>query len=437
MRGSGVACSSLFPWSCMLLMFISCGTFVSASSQDPCAYAANPEACHYDQAKQLLAQLSPQEAQQSPPQEAFMEVDKTMRQQSRTESSSSDDLNADDDERVPDGGPMSKSENSELKTMVLKQALDVLEGEAPASASLENATLQLEQQLEDIEPGAIEAFRSEHLAAAMNAKGPHPKPRLRAAVAARLLSGAEWDGEGEVAGAIAKLENVAMNEKGVDPDTYLCSTKGCGTFGCGTGADPSNQECDVTSAKKCADGHGVCRRERGKVLDGIFKIEVMAEPGHFLFLPSWDDSDTVSAITPAKHAKGDPGPKGQWHIVLNADGSIMLYTEEFGPEYWLSIEEHAGKKLLAYRGFTSPVAASFTVHTNKEEDEMYVRDVPFKYYITDSGDGDFRPDPVLDKKAASLKFHPPLPDEVKIIADSAYCMSLLVPVILFCMSLSL
>jgi hypothetical protein len=428
----GVVDLPLLSSSCMLLVLLSCGTLVSGGSDDPCVFAADPEQCHYDQAKALLAQLSPQQG-------ALMEVDQAVRPAARAttaESSESDDLNAGD--RAPDGGSLSKTENQELKTMVLKQALDVLEGEAPASASLENATLQLEQQLEDIEPGAVEAFRSQHLAAAMNSQGPHPKPRLRAAVAARLLSGAEWDGQGNVAGAISKLENVALNDQkqAIQPDVYLCSKHGCSMFGCGTGADPSNEECDPLGKDKCADGHGTCRPEKGKVLDGTFKIEVMAEPGHFLYLPDWDDSDTISAISPAKHKKGDPGAKGHWYVVLNADGSIMLYTKEFGPEYWLSIEEHAGKKLLAYRGFTSPVAASFTVHTNKDEDELYVRDVPFKYYITDSGDGDFRPDPVLDKKAATLKFHPPLPDEVKIIADSAYCMSV-VPVILLCIGLHL
>lgn len=421
--------------------------FVSGTRQDPCAFAANPEDCHYQKAQALLARLSP-------PQDALVEVaqESASVQVPNGESSESNDPNADqmaeelssattgsglDVELAGDGGPLSEHEDLELKTMVLKQALDVLEGEAPASASLENATLQIEQQLEDIEPGAVNAFRTQHLAAAMNSNVKSPAPRLRAAVAARLLSGVEWESKGEVASALSKLENVALHgHKGIDPETYLCSIKSCGTFGCGTGADPANSECDPTGEKKCADGHGTCRAKRGRVLDGHFKIEIMNEPGHFLYLPDWDDEEQISAISPAKHKAGDPGPKGYWKVVLNADGTIMLYCEEFGPEYWLSIEEHAGKKLLAYRHFTSPVAISFTAHTNKEEDQLYLRDVPFKCYITDKGDGEFQPDSVLDKMAANLKFHPPLPDDVPMIADSARGMSVLA-VILLCVALSL
>lgn len=335
-----------------------------------------------------------------------------------------------------DGGNSSAREAKQLKTMVLKQALDILEGEAPASPSLEKATMQLEQDLEDIEPGAVDTFRSEHLADTINARGPAPAPHLRAAVAARVLSTADWGNNDEVANVITNLEHVAQHGRSsMDPSTYLCSKNSCADLGCGTGADPANAECDVTGEKKCADGHGKCRRGRGKVLDGKFKIEIMSEPGNFLYMPEWDESQ-VSPISELAHKAGEPGADGQWKVVLNVDDTLMMYTEKYGPDYWLSIEEHAGKKLLAYRGFTSPVACSFTVHTNKEGDQVYLRDVPFKFYITDGGKGGFKPDAALDKKAANLKFHPPLPDEVDMIADCAYFMSV-APLILACALLNL
>jgi len=438
---------------------------------DPCASSANPELCHYDQAKALLAQMSPS---QSPSQEALVQVDERVRTVSNSDtqdvatsdttndaalnaalaksgsvstsgstvSAGSADLDGHldstqdgsspggeatsaglDVDHAQDGGNSPDHEALELKTMVLKQALDVLEGEAPAPPSLEKVTMQLEEGLEDIEPGALATFRSEHLAGTMNADRPPPSANLRATVAAHTLSAADWENDDEVVAAIEKLDQVGNHgSKSIPESTYLCSKKSCGAMGCSHASDPSNAECDVTSEKKCADGHGVCRRGRGKVLKTKFKIEIMADPGSFLYMPEWGEK--VEAISALKHKRGEPGPDGLWYVVLNSDSTIMMYTEKFGPDYWLSIEEHAGKKVLAYRGFTSPVACSFTVHTNKEEDQVYLRDVPFHYFITDSGDGEFKPDPFLDKKAANLKFHPRLPSEVEMIADSAYSMSL-------------
>lgn len=446
---------------CLVLVIFSNGQSVAAFAQDPCGSAANIELCHYEQAKSLLAQLSPSQ-DASPPRDALVEVAQEVRsvvnpatqeiisgpatiagstgsadfsvEHNKNGSSSTHEATVVEPYVDPakDDRSSSESDALQLKNMVLKQALDVLEGEAPASPSLENVTMHLEEALEDIEPGALDTFRSQHLAAAINAeRPPPPATHLRAAVAARVLSMADWGNGGQVAADIAKLELVGLHGRtDIDPDTYLCSKKSCGMFGCGTGADPSNSECDQASARKCADGHGKCSRSRGQVLDGLFTIEIMGEPGNFLYMPPWDDSQ-VSAVSKVKHKAGKPGPDGQWHVVLNSDNTIMLYTKEWGPDYFLSVEEDKGELVLAYRGFTSPVAVAFTVHTNKGEDQIYLRDVPFKSYITNGGDGEFKPDVVLDKKAANLKFHPPLPEKVEMIADSAHCMSV-IPLIAVC-----
>lgn len=435
-----MAGSPLWSWPFLLLMLLCKETSVTATRrsllQDPCAFAANPEDCHYEQAKSLLTQLSPdQAAPMSPSEESLVEVTQDVKPESTDlREATTADINVDsaDDGDTADIN-VDSADDLQLKKMVLKQTLDVLEGEAPASPSLENVTLKLEQELEDIQPGALEAFRKEHLAAAINSQERPPAAHLRAAVAANLLSAADWERKSEVPGAIAKLEHVA-HRKRLDKDKYLCSYKSCSSMGCGSGADPSNDECDPMSPKKCADGHGVCRSKRGTELDGTFKIEIMREPGHFLFMPEWDE-DKIQAISPVEHKKGEPDDAGLWHIVHNSDDTLMMYTKKWGPDYWLSIEEDTdGTKVLAYRAFTSPVACSFTVHTNKEGDQVYLRDVPFKNYIADDGKGKFKPDAVLDKKAANLKFHPDLPKEVEMIADAAYCMSTIPVILVFLLS---
>lgn len=487
--------SPLWSWPCLMLLLLSTRPAVAAVAHDPCAFAANPELCHYEQAKSLLAQLSQSQdvnwvqsqlsqlAQQSPvsagasvvvSDKSLVEVNSDVRSvaSSATQeivsgpvttagSNGFTDVNVDPpaagsllarksttaDLRADPSGPvtiaasadhnadtpadesLSQDEDLQLKTMVLKQALDVLESGAPASPSLANVTMHLEEELEDIAPGAVDTFRSEHLAATINGEKSPPSLHLRAAVAARMLSAAEWGNKGEMPAAVATLEQMALQGRhGID-EKYTCSLKSCSTFGCGTGADPANSECDPTAEKRCADGHGKCRRERGKLLKGTFKIEVMAEPGSFVYMPDWDESK-ISAISAVEHTK-EPGPAGEWHVVLNSDHTLMMYTNKWGPDFWLSMEEDKGKKVLAYRAFTSPVASAFTVHTNKEEDQIYLRDVSFNHYIMDGGEGAFKPDLVLDKKAANLKFHPPLPKEVDMIADSAHCMSL-VSLILVC-----
>lgn len=85
----------------------------------------------------------------------------------------------------------------------------------------------------------------------------------------------------------------------------------------------------------CADGHGRCMSKRpAHELSGLYKIGSRRSPDNYLYM-------SCGALSPqeVRVQKGDPGKKGLWRVVVNNDDSIMLYTEECGPQYRLSIED--------------------------------------------------------------------------------------------------
>lgn len=136
----------------------------------------------------------------------------------------------------------------------------------------------------------------------------------------------------------SRLESLSAAESSRKRDPYLCSPRTeatCLVYKCD--ADPGTV-CEsgacVCKPGLCADGHGRCRSSQpARKLPGFYKIEVKESPGDYLYMD-------VGALTQeVRVQRGDPGKQGHWRVVVNNDNSVMLHTEAYGPDHFLSIED--------------------------------------------------------------------------------------------------
>lgn len=229
-------------------------------------------------------------------------------------------------------------------------------------------------------------------------------------------------------------------------DEYVCSPKTEVFCGFGGLLSPCQEEgrgeteCKdgVCQCKEgyCADGHGRClSKVKAKELPQTYKIEVVSKPGNFLYFRGESDvSQTVGFW------EGDPGSRGEWRVLVNNDNNtVMLYTKNWGTDYWLSVEQQnlllnpgAPEYQAAWTTFTSPQSCSFEVHSPSDENSetmIYLKDVRSGRWIDEQG-GVMIGTTYLDAENAKLRFHPPLTDlDIQILKDGARRAWLLVPLL--------
>lgn len=154
---------------------------------DPCKKASDVEKCHYEQAVALLENL---QANPTTLAAAPTAVSSTPAPQTVTQSAAA----------VSNGG---------TQAAALKLALEALEGRGAPPPQLDSVTQQLEDALENVEPGALSSFRSTHLAAAFNAVGEPPTLAQKAAAAQQALGGVVFPADSGVPVALDALRSVA------------------------------------------------------------------------------------------------------------------------------------------------------------------------------------------------------------------------------------
>jgi len=187
---------------------------------DPCASAVEPEKCHYNQAITLLASMTsapsaskvPLTAPVLPKAAATLPVvvaQATPRASSvlRTTAAVKSETTA-----AANSGK-GHEDRADLATkdkqsVAILMALGTLEGEDLPADSLESATMQLEDALDQLEPGALAAFRARRLAEAMNHHGPPKAAETRATEALVALQQVNWLPESAVAGAVRDLQSI-------------------------------------------------------------------------------------------------------------------------------------------------------------------------------------------------------------------------------------
>lgn len=235
-------------------------------------------------------------------------------------------------------------------------------------------------------------------------------------------------GDGRTFGPSLVTFSAPIAEEDIDED-ILCSKQtggSCHLVGCKKSRGHvrcASGEC-LCAFDYCADGLGRClKKEKAKLLPKTYQIEVVNQPGRYLYMKKI--GETIGGW------EGDPGPQGRWRVLVNNDGNtVMLYTEEWGTDYFMSVEEHAareGSPRPSYRGFDAPYGCSFEVHTDKtgKGKNIYLKDVRLNtwiqgpsalwapFYGLDASKW-------LDREAAKLRFHPPLTEEdVKMLKDQA------------------
>lgn len=183
---------------------------------DPCASAAEPEKCHYNQAVNMLAHMTAVPSASKVPLTASIpenvemdvigrvtpEAISTVAPLIQRKVGSIAFLETTPAPRTKDTSASAKEEQS----VALLLALGALEGEELPAPSLEKATIQLEEELNKLQPGALTAFRARRLAEAMNHHGP-PKPaEKRASEALEALQQIKWSPNSAVTHVIRDLQ---------------------------------------------------------------------------------------------------------------------------------------------------------------------------------------------------------------------------------------
>lgn len=201
--------------------------------EDPCASAAEPERCHYDQAVNLLASMT-----------TASSVSKELHIKSTAEQANAivpavetkltpspflslrvagADAGREHAKSTPPpfgGVRITAATNAdrerenradlhakEEQSVAILLALGALEGDDLPVQSLENATTHLEDALTQLQPGALTTFRMRRLAEAMNHHGP-PKPaEQRAFEALSALEQVNWSPHSVVVDVIQDLQS--------------------------------------------------------------------------------------------------------------------------------------------------------------------------------------------------------------------------------------
>jgi len=89
---------------------------------------------------------------------------------------------------------------------------------------------------------------------------------------------------------------------------------------------------------------------------------------------------------PEQIGKRELFKEGHWHIVVNNDNSVMLYTHEYGPSRFLSIEDvNEDSDDPSWRAtsssFSSPWATSFEIYSDTMQ-EVWLRHIRQNKWIT-------------------------------------------------------
>lgn len=172
----------------------------------------------------------------------------------------------------------------------------------------------------------------------------------------------------------------------------------------------------------CADGHGRClSSKKARVSPGTYTIEFKNTPGQYLFMRRFASATTREMMT----TDADDHQQGLWRIVVNNDDSIMLFTQQFGPEYFLSVEKYHEycndvgwcSKVYRpfYKAFASPWNAAFQLYQDKQNN-MYMKYIP---KIDGWLDYDSYGGPKFPGVHGALVFHPPLTGVVALEAPSS------------------
>lgn len=174
---------------------------------------------------------------------------------------------------------------------------------------------------------------------------------------------------------------------------YLCSKKTEGTcvlYDCDKSRGMVVCEGGACTCQPgiCADGHGRCLSDKpGRKLPGTHLIRIEKD-GSYMHMDKKE-------INFAKRREQD-GPddnlskkefdKGHWHVVVNNDDSLMLWTDKYGPVNFLTIEDINDDKddpkwRVVHKPFTSPWAVSWEVH-GKKNGEVWLKHIRSKQWLT-------------------------------------------------------
>lgn len=197
---------------------------------DPCASASEPEKCHYDRAVNLLAHMNSVPSLEPPVPGKVNTIASVIESKMTphpivalraTGAAAKADAEKRHENQVdpPVKGVAVKADAEkehgnqvdpavkEERAVALVLALGALEGEELPAHTLEKATIQLEDELDKLQPGALATFRARRLAEAMNHHGP-PKPAdKRASKALAALDQVSWSSGSVVAHVIQDLQS--------------------------------------------------------------------------------------------------------------------------------------------------------------------------------------------------------------------------------------
>lgn len=189
---------------------------------DPCASAAEPEKCHYNQAVNLLAHMTNVPSASKVPLTSSLSerIGMVMPETVSTLAPAMDSkaipgsigfLKTTQAPATKDTGKQHQDQLDpavkEEQSVALLMALGALEGEELPAQSLEKATVQLEDELNKMQPGALAAFRARRLAEAMNHHGPPRLAEKRASEALAALEQVQWSRNSAVPDVIRDLQS--------------------------------------------------------------------------------------------------------------------------------------------------------------------------------------------------------------------------------------
>jgi len=243
--------------------------------------------------------------------------------------------------------------------------------------------------------------------------------------------------------ASAASEKAAPKSQAKEVKQFLCSPKtamSCAAWH-GFGGDAECQKlgtatCDknsmcVCEPGSCADGHGKCGK-KGKLLPGAFTVEVHEDGKSARYVHMHPDSKELD------FSMEEPGRNGHWHMIVNSDNSVMLYTKEFGFDHFMTVIESGNEMRNEYTSFASPRESSFEIYKD-EKQLVYLKDIVTGLWLQSSrrlGGNSIKGVHKFPGPSGGLIFHPPLKEsDVKMMTASAHCLWPLLPLLLLGLSL--
>jgi len=235
-----------------------------------------------------------------------------------------------------------------------------------------------------------------------------------------------------------------------DPLFYLCSSKTDGTckvYDCDKerGMAVCNMGSCVCQPGICADGHGRCLSDKpARKMPGLYKIHARKMKGLYMYM----DENGVNFKQVSKEHLGEDVTEHNsdihWHVVVNNDNTLMLWTDKYGASNFLSVKDINLDKndddpawRAAHQPFSYPQATSFEIYGDIMQ-EIFLKHTHTKRWIhpTPAWNTWFASNKVQGVKdfpgeEAALIFDPPLKDITLLKASAQHCLPLLPFLLIF------